>query len=144
MQLHSASVFCNVCKSKSHPTSDCPVKHKRRQQQNPMGQAAIMAAEDDDGFNDENDQMQSITAGMETLEDNPDEEYYRFIQGVAKTKQEKEKMKALAYIAASERAALGEDQALPMQDHVEMDGYPNGAQGEGMAIGMANNLLLIS
>merc|ERR1719296_453047 len=82
--------------------------------------------------------MQSITAGMETLEDNPDEEYYRFIQGVAKTKQEKEKMKALAYIAASERAALGEDQILPMQDHMEMDGYPNGGQGDGMAIGMEN------
>ncbi len=41
-----------------------------------MGPAAIMAAEDE---GNDNDQMQSVTAGMDTLEDNPDEEYYRFI-----------------------------------------------------------------
>lgn len=96
-----------------------------------------MPADEDDGFNDENDQIQSITAGMETLEDNPDEEYYRFIQGVAKTKQEKEKMKAIAYLATTERD-IGGDQGLAIQDHMEMDSYPNTAQGEGMNTSMDN------
>ena len=73
---------------------------------------------------------------MDTLEDNPDEEYYRFIQGVNKTKQEKEKMKALTYMTPSERASLGE--VLPMQDHVEMDEYSNGAQGGSTAQAMQN------
>ena len=77
-----------------------------------------MPAEEDDEMDDGNDPMQSVTAGMETLEDNPDEEYYRFITGVNKQKQEKEKMKALTYLPPSER----DDQMLPMQDHIEMDG----------------------
>ena len=45
-----------------------------------------MAAEEDDDMNDGNDPIESVTAGMGTLEDNPDEEYYRFITGVNKQK----------------------------------------------------------
>ena len=98
-----------------------------------------MAAEEDDEM-DGNDPMQSVTAGMETLEDNPDEEYYRFITGVNKQKQEKEKMKQLTYLGPSERATLGE-QMLPMQDNVEMDGYHNTGHGIDMGAAMQNEHL---
>ena len=76
---NSAAVMCSFCHSKSHPTSDCPVKHKRRQQQ----QAGI---KDD-----------SATGGMESIEDNHEEEFYRFMQDQNKRKQERERMRMLTY-----------------------------------------------
>ena len=74
---------------------------------------------------------------MEQLEDNPDEEYYRFMQGLNKSKQEKEKIKQLTYLAPHERQALS-NQVLPMQDNIEMDGYGNAGQGDEMAYAIGN------
>jgi len=71
--------MCSFCHSKSHPTSDCPVKHKRRQQQ----QAGI---KDD-----------AATNGMESIEDNHEEEFYRFMQDQNKRKQERERARMLTY-----------------------------------------------
>ena len=72
----SASVLCNICKSKSHPTSDCPVKRGRRVQDQ-LGQPAIMAAEAD--LEMDMEAKPALYAGMETTEDNPDEELHRLI-----------------------------------------------------------------
>ena len=54
-----------------------------------------MAAEEDPEMDMES--KPTLYAGMETTEDNPDEELHRVIQAVRFKKQEKEKLKMLTY-----------------------------------------------
>ena len=109
----NAAVYCNFCHKQSHPTSDCPLKHKKRMQTN--GQQPF-----DDGRG-------GVTAGMDTLDDNPDEELYQLLQDVNKSKMEKQKLKAVTYGGEIDHAENG-GEVLPMQDYENnvLDQNPEG------------------
>ena len=71
--------MCTICKSKNHPTSDCPVKRSRRIQDQ-LGQPALMPPEEDSEMAGESRRVyDDIDPQYGNGEDNPDEELHRLI-----------------------------------------------------------------
>jgi hypothetical protein len=64
---NSITIICNFCQSKTHPTSDCPLKHKKRMLQQQAIQNGVSA-----------DIVDERIANAWNYDD-PDAEFYQFM-----------------------------------------------------------------